>query len=205
MNKKEIVPEQKKGFKVEHIKSETAESKNAARDLYRKAKERLLDINNWDKLSGAMPSYFGLCDNKGNIKNGKSLLGDYVRIGLPGPSSSEGKGFDWVKVEKLGCEENDNENNIFMTLRPSANPYGKSDEIAHFFSKESTSNFIIEQTNNIVVASYYGRNEFPNIKDAHKLLDKIRHVVVALGGLLGMSKIQWTILIDNIMSKNDKK
>lgn len=202
MNKTEIIPEQKKGFKVEHSKSVTAESKMAAKDLYEKTKERLMDINNWDKLSGAVPSYFGLCDNKGNLKNGKPSVGDYVRIGLPAPSSSEGKGFDWVKVEKLHSDENDKENYIFMTLRPSQNPYGKSDEIAHFYSRRSTSTFIIQQMNKVVLASYYGRNEFPNVKDAHSLLDKFRHIVVAVGGLMGMSKIQWTNLIDNVIEKS---
>jgi len=202
MNKREIIPKQKKGFKVEHNKSVTEESKVAAKTLYEKAKDRLMDINNWDKLSGAVPSYFGLCDSKGNLKKGEPAVGDYVRIGLPAPSSSEGKGYDWVKVEKLHSDQDENESNVYMTLRPSPNPYGKSDEVAHFYSKRSTSTFIIEQMNKVVLASYYGRNEFPNVKDAHSLLDKLRHIIVAIGGLMGMSKIQWTNLIDNIIEKS---
>lgn len=204
MNKSEIIPKQKKGFKVEHAKSVTAESKITAKELYHKTKERLLDVINWDKLSKAVPSYFNLCDSKGNLKDGTPIPGDHIRIGLPAPTSTEGKGFDWVRVEKLQCEESENENNIYITLRPSSNPYGKSNEVAHFYSKNASSTFVIEQMNNNVTASYYGRNEFPNLKDVHSFLNKLRNILVATGGHMGLSKIQWKSFIENIIDDDMK-
>lgn len=58
-----------------------------AEDSFVGAKERLLDINNWNKYSPMADISFRLSDGHGRPVKRKAHKGDHVKIDLPGPSA----------------------------------------------------------------------------------------------------------------------
>lgn len=86
-----------------------------------------------------------------------------------------------------------------MALKPVPSPLGDADKPAHFFDRSASSTFIIRRTENLVVASYHGRNEQPNT-DTGSVVDNIRNGAVAVAAMAGLSEVQWSALIDAFVS-----
>ncbi|MEP7146134.1 MAG: hypothetical protein ABI792_03905 [bacterium] len=193
-----IIPAQKKGSQVTFSKVMTSDSDTASREVFIKIKNRLLDINDWHEWG--VSSYFCLYSN--GVKKSSPDIGDYIRIGLPAPGTAEGDGFDWVIIEALENFIKEDGEYIGLRVRPSKNPDCDSPEIAHFYKDTATSTFIIERDGTNITASYYGRNELPNIKGVRQFTDKLRNIIVAAGGILGFSKIHWKKFIENIVDLN---
>ena len=199
MNDISIIPEQKKGSKVTYSRCIAKNSVSDAEELFAITKTKLLDINNWHELG--VSSYFCLYDEKGTRKDFPAT-GDYIRIGLPAPGTVAGDGFDWVIIERKDELKDDDHESFGLRLRPSRNPVSDRVEISHFFTDDATSTFIIERKGKSVTANYYGRNEVANVKGVSKLFDKMRNIVVAISGKLGISKIHWKKFINNIIDEN---
>ena len=100
------------------------------------------------------------------------------------------------KIEENNFSETDR--SIGLKLRASSNPNNDKTDTAHFFKKEATSTFIIKQEDNVVTASYYGRNEVPNVENV-SMLDKVRNTAVATGAAIGLSELQWNALIKGFL------
>lgn len=79
---------------------------------------------------------------------------------------------------------------VLMTVRPSADPREVTSEIAHFYTDESTSTFIVRRDGLVVSAGAHGRNKTPNNEDVD-LHDKIRNTAIALMARIGLSGGQW--------------
>ena len=126
--------------------------------------------------------------------------GDYLRIDIPGPGSTEGDGYDWAYVEEKKEVAEGNIQSIGFRVRPSKNPVSQKDEIAHFYSNDATSNFIVTRENNTVTALIIDRNLKPN-NESDSIIDKIRHVAVGLGAIGVFSKIQWKNLAEGLIKK----
>jgi hypothetical protein len=188
----DIVPQQMTGKEVntEHLRS--FENREEAREVFRKAVDRLMDVNRWEDLCGTASANFELTDNQGKEVARNAVEGDYFKIDIPGPGSVEGKGYDWVRIEKIeeniDCEK-DNES-IAIRVRPAPNPTTPGNEVAHFFNEHATSTFVIEREGNSVKAGIYGRNEKPN-NGLRNLVDKLRNTLTSLGAISGMSSLQW--------------
>ena len=203
-NKYSFIPAQTKGTKLDYTNSVVLNSYTEVPDLYDRAKKRLFEINDWHSLCGKASAFFYLTDNNGNEKNSFPIKGDHIRIGVPGPKSIEGSGFDWVEIEEVESSEyTPNRNISYIKVRPSENPFKKNGITAHFFSSAATSTFMVESNNLTVTASYHGRNEFANIKETKGFGEQLRHFAIALGAQAGFSKVQWKLLINNIVQ--DKK
>lgn len=198
-----IVPPQYTGKAIEAAATTTLQNENEAIHFYKVAKERLLNVNNWHQVAGIISARFILVD-----ANGKEVIrlcekGDYLKIDVPGPGSTEGEGYDWVSVEELKEVEEALIQSVAFRVRPSGNPLGKKNETAHFYSEESTSNFIVTRENTKVSASVIDRNIKPNA-DASSLTDKIRDTSVGVSALTFFSKIQWQLLANGIVSPPKK-
>jgi hypothetical protein len=70
--------------------------------------------------------------------------------------------------------------------------------VAHFFTEEATSNFMVKRVGNKVSAEVHGRNEKPNT-EAEKLVDKARNTAVATGAVTGFAKLQWKSLVNGLI------
>ena len=55
----------------------------------------------------------------------------------------------------------------------------------------------------IITAGVYGRNEVPNTK-SEAVMDKVRNAAVALGAILGASRVQWESLVHGILMDCEK-
>ena len=80
----------------------------------------------------------------------------------------------------------------------------KKTDVAHFYSDEATSNFIVRRDGTKVTAGVYGRNEKPNVKKSDTVIDKIRNAVVGTGGVSGFSKLQWKALVSGLLETEEK-
>lgn len=164
------------------------------------ASRRLLNVNQWEELSGPLSAKFQLTDGHGQEVDRVAKPGDYFRITLPGPASATGEGYDWVRVESIDDRPDPaGHHEVFMMrVRPAPSPVNNEPDVAHFFDDAATSTFMIERYDLRVTASVHGRNELPN-KDVERVGDKLRNTVVANIATSGMSAYQWSLLTKGIL------
>lgn len=161
-------------------------------------RQRFFSVNQWQEYTGKNSADFRLYDFKGNPIDRSPEIGDFIRVDIPGPGEKEASGFDWVEVINKSHQLSDQFEYFLMTCRPSKVPGNSdNDHIAHFYGNQASSTFMISKTANEIKAAIYGRNEVPNY-DA-QWIDKIRNVWVAVGGMMGISKIQWKALSDGLL------
>jgi len=196
-----IVPTQHTGEEIEAEASVEFDEENEAKKFYLIAKERLLNVNNWHKLAGIVSASFQLTDTSCKEIDRQVQKGDYLKIDIPGPGSKEGDGYDWVCIEELKEVSEANIQSIGFRVRPARNPSGEKNETAHFYSDESTSNFIVTREGKKITALIIDRNIKPNIH-AQSLTDKIRDTAVGMSAIGMFSKIQWQNLAKEIIKKD---
>lgn len=169
-------------------------------DLYKTLKDRLLSVNYWNYYDNGVGADFKLHDKDGNLKKRLPEKGDCIRIDIPGPGNFEARGFDWVRITNLDEIYSVNDEVLEMLLmecRPSTVPGKVNLHTAHFYTEDASSTFMISRGKDFIKIGIYGRNETPNM-DA-QIADKARNLAIALGGMVGISKIQWKILTDALV------
>ncbi|MFY1046675.1 hypothetical protein [Chryseobacterium sp. GP-SGM7] len=158
-------------------------------------KKRFLSINQWRDYCKESKTDFRLCDSAGKYVERFPQLGDYIRIDIPGPGGTEGRSFDWVQITSIDLA---NPDVVIIQCRPSKDPVKENTrKIAHFYSHIATSTFIISKEKNGIKAGIYGRNEYPNLKSG--FFNSVRNIMIAIGGMLGFSKIQWECLTKGLV------
>ncbi|HET7897956.1 MAG TPA: hypothetical protein VFL47_09810, partial [Flavisolibacter sp.] len=115
------------------------------------------------------------------------------------PGTKTGAGHDWVRIEEIVEFAEDMDDFTSIRVRPANNPTSRNSDIAHFYTDDATSNFIIKREGTKVTAGVYGRNEKPNISAVETLADKVRNAVVGTGGAVGFSKLQWQTLVKGLL------
>lgn len=201
-NEEEIIPEQKSGVETNTETSIELTTTEEAKTFYQKVKKRLLEVNRWYHWAGKLTADFKLTDRDGNEVDRSAEKEDHFRIDIPGPGSSTGDGYDWVQVEEIEETQKGDEQTIALRVRPATNPNNDNKDVAHFFSEEATSCFMVKRENNKVTAAVYGRNEKPNTH-TETFTDKARNTAIATGAITGFSKIQWKSLVNGLVKKED--
>lgn len=198
MLKAEIIPQNVSGKENDLHASVKLPNEAAAIKCFEMARRRMLTPARWAELCGALSARFELTDQHGTILHRPANQNDIIRIDIPGPGPTTGHGFDWVKVEAIeerpaihGAEL------CAMRVRPSRAPGSK--RVAHFFSEDATSTFVVARNKLEVEASYHGRNEEANTT-AKKPGEKLRNAIVAAGAMAGISELQWQALIEAFVS-----
>lgn len=193
------VPNQIKGSFHDTESQKNFESADATISQFKNLKERFFNINQWKSYCGEGFADFKLFDSDGVSVERDPIIGDYIRIDIPGPGNFEAKGFDWVEI--VDIDQNIDKvvlESYIMICRPSKTPlHPKTSHIAHFYSDEGTSSFIICRGGQYIKAGIYGRNEYPNLNAG--FLDKMRNILIGVGGMMGISKIQWKRLTDGLL------
>lgn len=196
----ENIPEQQEGLAVDVEDTVELATESEAVDFFRCVKNRLLNINAWHKYAGALSANFRLTDKEGNETQRLPQKDDYFKINIPAPGIKTGEGYDWVQVEEIAEQGAGAEEFISVRVRPASSPVNDNRDVAHFYTDDATSNFIVKRKGCKVTAGVYGRNEKPNVKAADNLLDKLRNAVVGTGGVGGFSKLQWKALVNGLLS-----
>jgi hypothetical protein len=194
----DIIPDQNEGIESNTESEKELDSEEKAMELYSIAKQRLLQPNQWHDHAGQATADFQLTDSAGKPVSREVKKGDHFRIDIPAPGSMTGDGYDWVKVEEI--EEGRGDDGIFTAIRvrPATNPLNQKEDVAHFFTDDATSSFIVKQLGKKVIAGVYGRNEKPNT-DADAIIDKARNTAIAAGAMSGFAKLQWKNLVNGLL------
>lgn len=193
-----MIPEQQIGGKLDLLANAFFNSKTEAVSFYEVAKKRLLNVNQWDEICLSPSAVFRLMNDKGQEIAGLAKEGDYIRINIPGPGTTVGEGYDWVKVESLMEQEFAEFEVISLTVRPAHHPLKLFGGVAHFFTSQASSTFQIKRNGTMVFAEVHGRNEVVNNKTS-KIFDNIRNSFVGLAAKLGMSYPQWKFLAEGLV------
>lgn len=195
---KNNIPQQSNGHSTDDESAVELKGVYEAIELYKIARNRLLDINRWGDFSGFLSASFELTDPSGHtILDRPPQEGDYFKIKIPAPEPIQE--FDWVRVEKIEEVEDEQRQEICIRVRPSADPASSDQAVQHFFTDEATSSFVVVRDGNVVKAEVHGRNEQPNLEHAASVGDGIRNAVVSSGAMMGGSGIQWKKLIEGIL------
>ncbi|WP_034711292.1 hypothetical protein [Chryseobacterium soli] len=194
------IPEQEKGGFHDTESRKICNDTEAAIQKFAVLKRRFLSVHQWKKYCGKGFADFRLYDGSGKAVERNPQPGDFIRIDIPGPGNVEAKGFDWVEITEIDDQTltGTKSESLMITCRPSKIP-GKNtnSHIAHFYTSEATSTFIISRNGNTIQAGIYGRNESPNFNAS--FFDIIRNSLIAAGGMIGFSKIQWKKLTDGFL------
>ncbi|MBD0285472.1 MAG: hypothetical protein ICV79_08620 [Flavisolibacter sp.] len=196
----DLIPEQHSGAKSNTEAIETMPSEEEAKRFFKQVKRRLLNVNNWHEVAGAGTADFQLTDSNGKEVSRTAQIGDYFKIDIPAPGTATGEGHDWVQIEAIEEVENEREESLVIQVRPATNPNNDRNDVAHFFSDEATSSFVVRREGTTVTAGVYGRNEKPNTK-AEKVADKIRNTAIATGAISGFAKLHWKQLVNGVLKK----
>lgn len=160
-------------------------------------KKRFFSINEWKNYCGKASSEFKHFSESGQPVDRIPQRGDFVRIGIPGPGTNEADGYDWVEIINTAHRDTGIYESYLVSCRPSKSPNKSKGHISHFYSDSATSNFMIIKDGNVLKAGIYGRNEKPNFNAT--FIDKIRNCMITLGGIFGISKIQWKVLAEGLL------
>jgi hypothetical protein len=196
MSAKEVVPEHNEGIQTNTESSIELSTEQEAYKFFNEVKQRLLNISSWHQYAGSSSADFLLTDDKGNVVHRSPQRGDHFKIDIPGPGTITGEGHDWVRIEAI----EEDKDSIGIRVRPATNPTNERKDVAHFFSANATSSFIVKKEGQKITAGVYGRNEKPNT-DTETVKDKIRNAAMATGAISGFSKLQWKSLVNGLIKK----
>lgn len=150
-----------------HVKSSTSAKRQlpsveAAGEAFERGVRRLLDVNQWSRLSGLDQARFVLYDARGRrVYRVQAEPGDFVAIALPVAGLMR---TDWVRVEAVRVTPTA----AVLVVRPSHDPTRRPpmpDVTAHFFTREATNRFTLERRGPWLIARVEGRDECANVGD----------------------------------------
>src|SRR5688572_13847783 len=171
-----IIPTQQTGKAIDAESSIELTGEMEARSFFAEVKKRLQNVNQWKNYAGNLSATFQLVNAEGREMDRPAQKGDYFKIDIPGPGSTSGKGYDWVQIEEVESKSTPDGESFGFRVRPTDNPQSNKQDVAHFYSEESTSSFIVQRHGNRVTASIHDRNTKPNT-DADSTVDKLRDAV----------------------------
>lgn len=192
------IPQQIEGNQLDCHESVQLPSLYEAEQFYREAKSRLLDVNNWHRITKPASAKFCIMDESETKHYRQVRINDFIRIDIPGPGLPSTGGFDWVQVEQIDEEKQSNWQRITLTLRPCADPTSDNPDTAHFYKEISTSTLIVEQKENSINSHFAGRNEVIN-KENKQFGDNFRNFMIGLFAKIGISFPHWKALIKGLI------
>ncbi|RYG04356.1 MAG: hypothetical protein EOO02_06310 [Chitinophagaceae bacterium] len=193
----ELVPESSKGKEVTLTESIREGDTQLAEQKFRRAVEILLRPGKWNDVAGG--ARFSISHNPDQESIVKE--NDFIRINIPGPGPANGEGYDWVMVEKIIDQTNDEQfPAVGLLLKASPDPDTDDKAPAHFFGEGASSTIIIFRESDTITAKYFGRNEAPNVH-TDSVITNIRNTVVAAGAMFGLSELQWSSLLKGLIKK----
>jgi hypothetical protein len=157
-----LIPTQIEGLEKDMEHTITTKTVEDAEDWFVDAKERLLDVNSWKKISGIDLVDFKLTDAHGRPLSRRARKGDYIRIDVEGHGHEYDGGFHWAEIEAIEYDDypDISMETFALRVRPSDNPANKNDRIVRSaFDDGPTSTFVIGRVGKVLSSHYHGRNE----------------------------------------------
>jgi hypothetical protein len=200
MTTNNTIPEQREGNSSDVEQHYDASTLRQAHSAFVEAAHRLINVNNWKEISGALSATFQLTDHHGTPLDRVPKPGDFIQIDIPGPGTATGHGYDWVQIETIddNPDPNGEQESFTITVRPVPSPLNNEPDVAHFFDDKATSSFVVKRNGLRVTAAEHGRNEIPN-KGVERTTDKVRNTMVANAATSGLSALQWNWLVQGVL------
>lgn len=195
-----IIPNQQTGKRIDVESFVEMNNVEEAKAFFTIVKSRLQNVNGWHHLAGSLSAHFQVVDSEGTEVNRPVQKDDYFKIDIPGPGTKSGDGYDWVQVEEMETSETTDVESFGLRVRPAKDPQNKKEDVAHFYSPDSTSSFTVTREGAKITVAIYDRNTKPNT-EANTIVDKVRDAVVGAAGVLSFSKLQWKSLADGLLKK----
>jgi hypothetical protein len=173
-----------------HIKE--YEDEEEAGEIFYQQKEKLLNVENWTKLSDIENLAFHSYDGNGSNINRKTKIGDFVKVDLPGPMPDY-----WVRVENITNEPDKVEVVLRPTYDPTKRPLEK-EVTAHFFDRDTLNIITFEKDGKKLSAEVRGISAVVNNQGTEAGEHEIINTTVAVGGWLGLQKRQWESFTKNL-------
>jgi len=170
---------------------------------YKSIKHRLLDVNNWAHYATLTNADFILVDNNGDNLEGLAAEGCFMKVRFSRLQKIISARHDFVSVKSIITVPDIFGDAVIIQLIPTHNPEKPGSEIDHFFTAEASNTFVLYRDAAKIHLSVHGRNELPNFK-VSKTTKKIRNMVFATLGVLGVSKVQWESLEHGLLNYNEK-
>ncbi|MDQ3276700.1 MAG: hypothetical protein M3Q06_00125 [Bacteroidota bacterium] len=199
-NQSGVIPEHYTGKIIDTVETIDVGDADTAKVFFATVKDRLLNVNNWENVAGIASANFQLVDAQGKEVDRTVQKGDFFKIDIPGPGPVAGDGYDWVQVEEVAEVSEGDTESVGIRVRPTGSPLNSSEDVAHFYSTESTSSFTVTREGTTITAGIYDRNTKPN-DSAANLVDKIRDMAVGSGAVTAFSSIQWTKLVKGLLKR----
>lgn len=189
-----IPPLQRAGGETIAQRRKRIRTSREAQSFFISASRRLLDVNNWSAYGA--DGVFALADIHGNPVDAEAKPDHLIRIDMPGPVPQAGGSSHWVRIEAVERKHEAGGDYLEMRLHPSPAPGAK--EAAHFYTNDSTKNFLLQRKNNVVVASVIGRNEVTN-RTSKSAIESARNSVASNLVWLVNSENQWSKFLEGIL------
>ena len=181
-------------FSITSASSELG-SKKTAEKFFEGLKQRIRDLNEWNRRSSL--SAYEAFDEDGKAA-GQQVIeeGKFIRITITGTGKS-----DWVSVERI-YEAPDE---LIITVKPSFDPTEspqKKGEISHFFGAAARNNFCVVREDKTVGVYVIGVNEKLNTDRTSGVIESARNTAVAnLGYYLGIQKAIWKNFCESFLKE----
>lgn len=196
--KDSLVPPQRSGKAIDAEASAVLSTEKTAAVFFELVRNRLQHVNSWSVIAGKLSAEFQIVNREGIEVFRKAHEGDYLRIDIMGPGGTSGGGYDWVRIEQL---EEDVENDRFgFRVRPASHPASHRSITNHFYDEDSTSSFLVFRSGRRVTVRISDRNIKAN-DEASDPVEKLRNRVVAWAARARFSEIQWQSLADGLVSR----
>lgn len=186
----DFLPVNKIGSENNAATSLTFETETEASNRFRILTQNLLKINDWSVNAGKNPTEFFIYNKNFQEKQLLAEEGNLVKIKIPAPENKLGEGFDWVIVRKIEVINQTDLEALLLQMKPHQCPENADKGIAHFYTDDATSTFVLAKKNKTIQFSIHGRNEIPNTEKVG-FINSLRNFFVASGGIFGGSKLQW--------------
>lgn len=167
-----LVTEQTQGISKDLEHTITIETVDDAEDWFVIAKNKMLDVNAWHKISTTPTATFKLTDGHGKPLHRKAHRGDHIRVETTG----DGTGYEWGVIDSITYDDYPDEDMESMAIhvRPvSAEHNGSSDHDRH----KATTTVVIERRGRDLSALYHGNSETePVHEDTHIMPDNLQNI-----------------------------
>ena len=198
-----VVPRQVVGGKstieISHLCTATVE----AEQLYQSLKLVLLNVSGWNDLLKRPSAKFTLTDAQGLVVNRQARLQDRFRIKIPGPATTMGRGYDWVRVKRLTEIKKGEAEIFYLSACPAPDPQGDSGVTSHFLKRCASTTFLIIKEELLVSCLILSRNEVPN-NQTGPWQDRLRNNLVGFFAGAMFFKWQWHKLARTLMDESLK-
>jgi hypothetical protein len=195
-----LIPKQLKGGHTSETSMVQLHSVAESVERFQQCCARLNNINAWEQICTIPGAQFRLTDAHGQVLHDlPPKVGQLIRIRLPGPRNRQGDGYDWVRIEETENVRHliTDEEIYGFCVRPVQAPNKAEAGVAHFYTTDASSSFLVIRSVLVVYALERGRNEVPNFSSG--IIAGIRRRCIALAAMTGLAKPQWKGLMNDLL------